>query len=169
MVQHDKSDDLILTASLTTGAALVKRGIGQASSLIDEIVTLDHDAWETILYVGDVEFHRTMKGPFPDQQMRVSVRPSASYAALNHADINEESMPVANSYNPTVPIPNIYLIFNGGTGAVFPRTAAMPIDNVRDALHEWLRTRRRPTCIEWRPSDIYYGGNPMARNIPGFL
>lgn len=145
----------VLTASLTTGVARVARGMTESASLVDEILKLDHTDWETTLSVGDVEFHQTSEGPYPDNQMRVSVQPSRGYAALNHTDTNDPSVYLANSYNPKRPLPEISLIFNGTTGRVFPRTAAIPIADARNALHEWVRTRARPTCIEWRPYDAY--------------
>lgn len=123
--------------------------------LVDEILRTDHVDWETTLIVGDVEFHKSKEGPFPDHQLRVSVRPSVGLAALNYLDNDDPDMPIANSFNPKRPLPEVNLIFNGTTGAVFPRTAAIPVSDARDALVEWLRTRKRPTCIEWRPYDSY--------------
>jgi hypothetical protein len=64
-------------------------------------------------------------------------------------------MSVANSYNPRRPLPDVDIIFNGSTGTVFPRTALIAVSRARAALLEWLETRRRPTCIEWRPYDCY--------------
>lgn len=148
-------EHLVLTASLTTGVARVAHGMQESVALIDEILALDHTDWETILMVGDVEFRQTPEGPYPDHQMRVSVRPSVGYAALNYTDHNDPTMSIANSYNPRRPTPDIYLIFNGDIGSVFPPTAAIPIGDARNALTEWLRTRQRPTCIEWHPYDAY--------------
>jgi hypothetical protein len=150
-----RPDHLVLTASLTTGVARAAHGIREAASLIDYILATDHKDWETTLLVGDIEFHQSSDGPFPDQQMRVSVQPSTGFAALNHTDNANPDVTIANSYNPRRPLPDPYLIFNGATGSVFPRTAAIPIDDARNALTEWLRTRRRPTCIAWRPYDAY--------------
>lgn len=156
MSPHDEQPErLVLTASLTTGVARVAHGMRESADLIEELLTLDHTDWESTLLVGDVEFHQTADGPYPDNQMRVSVRPSAGCAALNYTDNNDPAMSIANSYNPRRPLPGIYLIFNGDTGAVFPRAAVIPIGDARSALNEWLRTRQRPTCIEWRPYDKY--------------
>jgi hypothetical protein len=146
---------LTLTASLTTGVARVTHGMQAAARLIDAILTTDHVDWETTLAVGETEFHRTQAGPFPNHQLRISVRPSAGFAALNYMDNDDPEMPIANSFNPKRPLPEVDLIFNGTTGSVFPRTAAIPIADARKALAEWLETRKRPTCIEWRPYDSY--------------
>jgi immunity protein Imm1 of predicted polymorphic toxin system len=147
---------MIVTASLTTDVARVTRGMSASVRLIDEILTLDHVEWETTLYVGDVEFHQTKdEGPFPNHQLRISVRPSAGLAALNYMDHDDPEMSIANSYNPKRPLPDVDLIFNGSTRAVFPRAALIPIAQARKALIEWLQTRKRPTCIEWRPYDAY--------------
>ncbi|RZQ65113.1 Imm1 family immunity protein [Amycolatopsis suaedae] len=147
--------DMLVTASLTTGVAKVARGMHAATRLVDEILATNHVDWETTLAVGDVEFHRTKDGPFPNHQFRVSVRPSAGLAALNYMDHDDAKMPIANSFNPKRPLPELDLIFNGTTGAVFPRSAAIPIADTRRALIEWLGTRKRPSCIEWRPYDMY--------------
>jgi Immunity protein Imm1 len=149
--QHEQPERLILTASLTTAVARVAHGMRAAVSLIDEVLTLDHVDWETTLLVGDVEFHRTKQGPFPNHQLRISVRPAAGVAALNYTDHDDLDMPMANSYNPTRPLPEVDLIFSGASGSVFPCTAAIPIADARRALTEWLETRKRPTCIAWRP------------------
>jgi hypothetical protein len=113
---------MIVTASLTTGIARVTHGRSESVRLVDEILTMDHVEWETTLSIGDVEFHRTKDGPIPNHQLRISVRPSAGFAALNYMDHDDPLMPIANSYNPSRPLPGVDLIFNGTTGAVFPRT-----------------------------------------------
>jgi Immunity protein Imm1 len=146
---------VIVTASLTTGIARVTHGITASKQLVDEVLRTDHVDWETTLYVGDVEFHCTDNGPFPNHQLRLSVRPAAGCAALNYMDNDDPHMSIANSYNPQRPLPEIHLIFNGSTGSIFPRTATIPVVAAREALHEWLETRKRPECIEWRPFDAY--------------
>ncbi|WP_442912734.1 Imm1 family immunity protein [Kutzneria sp. CA-103260] len=146
---------MIVTALLTTGVARVSRGLTESHALIEEILCLDHADWESTMAVGDVEFHTSKEGPFPNSQMRVSVSPSAGYAALNYMDHDDPDHPVVNSFNPIRPLPEVFLIFNGSTGAIFPRTAAIPISDARNALIEWLDTRSRPTCIQWRPYDRY--------------
>ncbi|HEV2780211.1 MAG TPA: Imm1 family immunity protein [Actinophytocola sp.] len=146
---------MIVTASLTTGVARVARGHREAVRLVNEILTTDHVEWETTLFVGDVEFHRTKDGPFPNHQLRISVRPSSGLAAMNYMDHDDPHMPIANSFNPKRPLPEVDLVFNGTTGSVFPRTALISIADARKALIEWLETRKRPGCIEWRPYDSY--------------
>jgi hypothetical protein len=146
---------MIVTASLTTDVARVTHGMPESVRLIDQILNMDHVEWETTLYIGDVEFHCTKDGPFPNHQLRISVRPSAGLAALNYMDYDDPDMPIVNSFNPKRPLPEVDLIFNGTTGSVFPRAAAIPVADARRALIEWLETRKRPTCIEWRPYDAY--------------
>lgn len=146
---------MILTASLTTGIARVAHGMPDSVSLVDQILATNHVRWETTLFVGDVEFHSSKSGPVPNHQFRVSVSPRHNVAALNYMDNDDSDMPIANSYNPLRPVPDIDLIFSGSTGAVFPRTALIPIPQARTALLEWLETRSRPTCVEWRSYDAY--------------
>jgi hypothetical protein len=154
--RNEQQERPIVTAVLTTGVARISHGIRESEDLIDEILTLDHDDWETILSVGDVEFHQTKEeGPFPNHKMIVSVKPPQGYAALSYVDNDDPNMTAANSYSSRRPLPDIYLVYSGATGAVFPRSAAIPIPDAREALHEWLQSRRRPTCIEWRPFDVH--------------
>lgn len=153
--QHEQPERPILTASITTGVARVAYGLQASVSLVDEILTMDHVEWETILLVGDVEYHHTKKGPFPNHQLRISARPSAGFAALNYMDNDDTQMPIANSYNPRRPLPEVDLVFNGETGSMFPRAAAIPLIKAREAVNEWLQTRKRPRCIQWRPYDKY--------------
>jgi hypothetical protein len=147
--QHQR---LTLTASLTTDVARVTHGLRESAQLIDEVLALEHEVWESVLYVGEVEYHQTPDGPIPNHQMRVSARPSAGYAALNYTDNDDSEMTNVISYNRQPPSPDVFLVFNGETGSVFPSAAAIPIPDARDALNEWLHTWRRPTCIEWRKS-----------------
>lgn len=149
------AESLVVTASLTTDVARAAHGMRASIELIDEILRLEHEDWETTLSVGDVEYHTTRDGPYPNNQMRVSARPSAEVAALNYTDHDDPQMPMANSYNPAHPPSGLYLIFNGETGAVFPLSAVIPMADARSALVEWLRTRRRPTCVKWQRYDSY--------------
>jgi len=145
---------MIVTALLATEIARVAHGMSESVILVDEILSIDHRAFESVLFVGDEEFRTTKDGPFPNHQMRISSSPVRNFAALNYMD-NDDAMPIANSYNPARPVPEFDLIFNGTTGTVFPRTALIGISRAREAVLEWLETRKRPTCIEWRPYDQY--------------
>jgi hypothetical protein len=143
----------VVTALLTTNVVRTTRGMTQCTALIDEVLALDHVDLETTLWIGDVEFHSTKDGPYPNSQMRVSARPSAQCAALSYTDHDHPDMSIVNSYNPATNPPDVGLIFNGDMGSVFPRSAAIPIADARNALLEWLRTRSLPTCIAWQPFD----------------
>jgi immunity protein Imm1 of predicted polymorphic toxin system len=137
--------------------------MSESVRLVDEILKMNHVDWETTLYIGDVEFHSTKKGPFPNHQLRLSVRPTVGLAAINYMDHGDPHMPIVNSYNPKRPLPDIDLIFGGATKSTFPRTAAIPITDARNALIEWLETQKRPTCIEWRPYDSYWTKETIIR------
>lgn len=143
-----------MTVSLTNGIACVAHGPKEALLLVDRILRTEHTEWESTLAVGEVEYHTTPQGPFPNHQLCISVSPRAGLAALNYMD-NDAEESIMNSFNPAHPLPEIDLIFSGSTGGVFPRTAAIPIQDARAALIEWIETRRRPTCVQWRPYDSY--------------
>lgn len=149
----ENSEHVVVTALLTTNVVRVTRGIVECMALVEEVLALDHVDQETILWVGDVEFHSSKTGPYPNQQMRISARPSSQCAALSYTDHDDPTVSIVNSFNPEASPPEVYLIFNGDTGDVFPQSAMIPIVDARIALSEWLRTRSLPTCIEWRPFD----------------
>lgn len=151
----EQSKHVVVTALLTTNAVRVTHGMTQCAALVEEVLTLDHLDQETTLWVGDEEFHSTKDGPYPNSQMRVSVRPSLQCAALSYTDHDDPNVSIVNSYNPVANMPEVDLIFNGDMGSVFPRSAVIPIVDARNALLEWLRTRSLPKCIEWLPFDRY--------------
>ena len=156
MTERDKENrHVVITASLTNGLARVEYGMPAAVALVDEVLKLNHIHWETTLYVGQTEFYRTKAGPLPNHQLRISVRPSAGVAALNYMDHDDPRQPISNSSNTRYHVFDVDLIFNGSTGLVFPRTAVLPIPDVRRALIEWLHTWQRPRCVDWQPFDSY--------------
>lgn len=142
---------MVLTALLTTGVGRVARGMSGCASLVKEILTLDHRDLETTLWLGDEQFYVTKDGPYPNNQMRVSARPTAGYAALNYTDHDNPESSNVNSYNPAGAPAGVHLIFNGDIESVFPQSALILIADAEVALLEWLRTRSLPTSIEWRP------------------
>lgn len=146
---------MIVTATLTTQVGRVACGLIECTQLIEQILHTEHTDWETLLAIGDMEFYSNPKGPYPNHQLRISVAPKIGVAALNYTDHDDPTLTIANSYNADDPAIPVDLIFNGDTGAVFPRSAVIPIDHARAALLEWLKTRKRPTCIEWKRYDEY--------------
>ncbi|SMC90219.1 Imm1 family immunity protein [Lentzea albidocapillata] len=146
---------MIVTAILTTQIGRVARGVIECTQLIDQVLDTEHMTWETLLAVGDVEFYSDQSGPYPNHQIRVSVSPKNGVAALSYTDHDDPALSIANSHNQSDRSPAVDLVFNGDTGALFPRSALIPIPRARVALMEWLRTRTRPTCIEWVPYDEY--------------
>lgn len=141
----------VLTALLTTGVVRVTQTMRDGVALIEEILALNHVDQETSLWVGDVEYHSSKNGPFPNHLMRVSVQPSTGCAALSYTDHDDPTVSLVNSFNSGPDLPEVYLIFNGDTGDVFPQSAVITIADARAALLDWLRTRSLPTNINWRP------------------
>jgi Immunity protein Imm1 len=141
----------VLTALLTRGVVRVTHTMRDGVALIEEVLSLEHTTQETSLWVGDVEYHSSGDGPYPNHLMRVSVRPSTGCAALSYTDHDDPTVSIVNSFNPGPELSEVYLIFNGDTGDVFPQSAVITIADARSALLEWLRTRSLPTSINWRP------------------
>lgn len=144
-----------MTAILTTQIGRVARGIIECTQLVEQILDTEHERFETLLAIGDSEFYTGASGPYPNHQLRISVSPRQGVAALSYTDHDDPALSIANSHNPDGFIPAVGLVFNGDTGAIFPRSALIPIPRARKALMEWLTTRARPTCISWVPYDQY--------------
>jgi hypothetical protein len=47
------------------------------------------------------------------------------------------------------------LLFDGEAGTDYPSGAAIPVDHLRKAIEEYLRTGERPTCVEWQAAEQY--------------
>lgn len=141
----------IVTALLMNETVRVTHTMRDGVALIEEILSLEHTNQESSLWVGDVEYHSSGDGPYPNHLMRVSARPSIGCAALSYTDQEDPASTVVHSFNSGQDLPETFLIYNGNTGAVFPHWAAIPVTHARNALLEWLRTRSLPTCINWRP------------------
>lgn len=146
---------MIVTATLTTQIGRVARGIIECTQLIDQVLKIEHTEWETLLYIGDEQYYSESKGPYPNHQLRVSASPMRGVAALNYTDHDDPMMTIANSINVGGLSYAVDLVFNGDTGAVFPQSAVIPIEDAHAALVEWISTRKRPKCIEWVPYDKY--------------
>ena len=57
------------------------------------------------------------------------------------------------SWEPPADAPPLYV--DKAVMTRFPRHAVLPLDLWREALHEFMRTGRRPTCVEWDVSAVY--------------
>lgn len=145
----------VVTVTLSTGVAQVCKGTAEALKMFEEVLHTEHTTAETVMSIGDEEYLTSDKGPWPNHQLRISASPSAGCAAINYMDHDDPQMTIANSFNPSSDFSGVHLVFNGRVGSMFPQDAAIPISLARDALHEWLDTHKRPTCIEWRPYDHY--------------
>ncbi|QWF81939.1 Imm1 family immunity protein [Amycolatopsis sp. CA-230715] len=148
--RSERASRLTVTASLSNGVARVAHGKAAAVNLIDTILATEHTRSETLLYIGDREYYSAPDGgPIPNHQFRITVSSLRRVAALHYSDHDDTDMPHAVTYDPRQPHPEVDLIFSEETGAVFPRSALIPITHARMALLEWLETRKRPRCVEW--------------------
>ncbi|MFB9432883.1 Imm1 family immunity protein [Streptoalloteichus tenebrarius] len=52
------------------------------------------------------------------------------------------------------PLPKVDLYQDLGTGLLFPANAAITLDQLRAAVHEFHESGgHRPTCVEWQEAD----------------
>lgn len=48
----------------------------------------------------------------------------------------------------------VTLYIDRDTRTAFPEEATLPLDLLRELLHEFMRTGKRPTCVDWQQTDI---------------
>ncbi|MGP4020282.1 Imm1 family immunity protein [Saccharopolyspora sp. 5N708] len=108
---------------------------------------LDH----TLVFVWDRECRQSADGTvneFPPNSLRVFTDPEAGWGALSYHHWNVD---LSDSYNPAGPADAPALFFDPAGGLLFPKSAALPLGQVRAAVVEFCRTGARSECIEWQP------------------
>ncbi|SDP17478.1 Immunity protein Imm1 [Actinopolyspora xinjiangensis] len=91
---------------------------------------------------------------FPDARLLVSSSPNTGWGALNYVDPHTPHGRVVDSYNPDAEA-NAPILPLDPDGADFPNSAALPLEQVREAITEYCRTGQRPTRVEWQPGQWY--------------
>ncbi|MFE1963257.1 Imm1 family immunity protein [Streptomyces sp. NPDC059479] len=139
--------------------------------LIDDIINnlaqrvIDPSGYETVperavlCIVGDDYPERT-NNRHANNCLYVSVNTQDEYGALKwwttQAPESETEKDVFKfvwtSMNPNPPSFDPLLVKDPGAGDCYPREAAIPVAQVREALEEFCRSRtgKRPECIEWQ-------------------
>ncbi|PSL51420.1 immunity protein Imm1 of predicted polymorphic toxin system [Saccharothrix carnea] len=49
----------------------------------------------------------------------------------------------------------VTLYIDRDTRTAFPEEATLPLNLLRELLHEFMRTGKRPTCVDWQQTDIF--------------
>ncbi|GGP45026.1 hypothetical protein GCM10010185_16030 [Saccharothrix coeruleofusca] len=49
----------------------------------------------------------------------------------------------------------VTLYIDRDTRTEFPQEATLPLNLLRELLHEFMRTGQRPTCVDWQRTDIF--------------
>ncbi|WP_017973205.1 Imm1 family immunity protein [Actinopolyspora halophila] len=91
---------------------------------------------------------------FPDGRLLVSSAPSIGWGALNYVHPGAPDGRVVDSHNPTAGAGAPVLPLDPD-GADFPASASLPLDQVSEAITEYCRTGRRPTCVQWQLGQWY--------------
>ena len=89
-----------------------------------------------------------------DHRLRVSTDLETGWGAINFLQHSPatSSWNSWETFNSTVPADAPELPF--GKGAfTFPRNASLPLDKVREAVEEYCRNCRLPTCVKWQEAN----------------
>ncbi|MFD7895522.1 Imm1 family immunity protein [Streptomyces sp. NPDC059743] len=152
------------------GRGKYARTEGEAEGLIDDIINnlaqrvIDPSGYETVperavlCIVGDDYPERT-NNRHANNCLYVSVNTQGEYGALkwwtnnvsDGAPKDDVSRFVWTSGSPNPPAADPGLISDPGTPSYYPRKAAIPIKQVREAVEEFCRARTgaRPECVSW--------------------
>jgi immunity protein Imm1 of predicted polymorphic toxin system len=96
---------------------------------------------------------RVEGGPaFPSGRLRVSTRPIDGWGALNYMDARPgvEDGDLVDSFNPDADPDTPPVVFDPEGDLWFPASASLPLNEVREAVIEYMRTGARPTCVQWQ-------------------
>ncbi|WP_019856424.1 Imm1 family immunity protein [Actinopolyspora mortivallis] len=97
-------------------------------------------------------------GPsFPHARLRITADADNGWAALSHMDARPEAIDgeAADSHNPQATADTPALLFDPEGDLWFPASASIPLEQARQAITEYCRTKARPTSIAWQPGQWY--------------
>ncbi|WP_019855639.1 Imm1 family immunity protein [Actinopolyspora mortivallis] len=92
---------------------------------------------------------------FPDARLLVSSSPNTGWGALNYIAPHAPDGRVVDSYNPDAGAEAPVLLLDPDGGVDFSTSAALPLEQVREAITEYCRTGQRPSCVQWQPGQWY--------------
>ncbi|MFB9908841.1 Imm1 family immunity protein [Allokutzneria oryzae] len=127
----------------------------EIAEVVREAVDVTHPLWPTLLYLWDrpcTTFQDDGEHAFPGHQLRVSTDPESGWGALNFVLADEEAGGAWNTLNPEPAETAPELVFDVDAEHHFERTAALPLDTIREAVTEFTTTGERPTSVLWQPS-----------------
>lgn len=112
-----------------------------------------------------VAHDRPTIGPLhlPDHQIKFAADPVAGVAALyamgspsfvDRADVTDRS-PHRAWVSQGACDGEVILWLDSDAGIRFPSDAVISLDKLREALHEFMRTGQRPTCLGWQEIDVF--------------
>jgi hypothetical protein len=86
----------------------------------------------------------------PDHQLKFAVDGGAGTAALYLMDAQAHRAWTTKSEPATAT-----LWLDRDADIAFPPDSAVSLAQLREALHEFMRTAERPTCVQWQESDVF--------------
>lgn len=86
--------------------------------------------------------------------MTLAVDPEAGYGAIRWIGITVEDTGPYVTHNSEAE-PEVELLTDGGTPHYFPRSAALPLSDIRNALLEFASNGKRPECVQWQSFDKF--------------
>jgi hypothetical protein len=100
-----------------------------------------------VVYAQDITLPHP-RGWSPENLLAVSVDDEGWGAAYYR---HENSPWIARNPHPATDAPA--LMFDSEAGTDFPTDAVFPLDQIRAAVQEYLRTGQRPRSVQWHMSD----------------
>lgn len=140
-----------------------------SEAVLDDVLTdilANPQPHPTVVYAQN----RPMVGPAesPDHQLKFDLDTQHHFAAV-HLFGPEDFLPAkvtrgaddtaawialprqANTWVPS----GVTLYIDRDAGTEFPKEATLPLNLLRELLHEFMRTGKRPICVDWQQTDSF--------------
>ncbi|GAA4864213.1 hypothetical protein GCM10023222_16080 [Saccharopolyspora cebuensis] len=129
----------------------------EARDLVDAILYGEPEQFAQV-YVWDRPCRQSEDGTvheFPPGRLRITTDRENGWGALNYMHPGTPDGDLVDSFNPDTDESAPVLLFDDEGGLLFPRSASLPLDQVRGAIAEFCRTGARPTCVRWQPGEWF--------------
>jgi hypothetical protein len=134
---------------------IVARSAEEVDGAFDRILAADPLLHNPTAFIRE----RPRIGPagIPDHGLKLDLRPEHGVGAMSYFGGPEDGHAGPWVTRAADPVPSAAMLRRDiDSATLYPADAAVPIEDIRRALHEFLTTGgRRPTAVAWQPSDSW--------------
>ncbi|PRW62098.1 Imm1 family immunity protein [Actinopolyspora mortivallis] len=147
---------IVVTAIPDGNPALHADTSEDTHTLIERVLAIDTEQRRTTLVCAWDRPARSQHDEggslYPDSYLRVASHPPTGWGALWWVGEHHGRPSLLVTHDPTGPHDRPELTFDIDADEFFPTTAALPLEAVRRALHDYISTAQLPTRVGWQPT-----------------